>query len=125
MDFLKILQNKNFTPVKQDIVRARMPENKAQPAKQDAKPKVTPPKKPATDDAASTYKVKSSTGKEFTRRRKQASSEFYSMDSPSLLKAYDEAVTAGDDKKRKRVLYYFKKKGENVRQVRRKLNGSE
>ena len=114
MDFLKLLQNKNFTPVLEQTVT---------PAKQE--PKVTKQESSNAPGPNDSYKVKSSTGKEFTRRRKQSASQYYSMDDNTLLKSYDEAVNNSDDKKRKRTLYYIKKRGLKVRQLRRKLNGSE
>lgn len=124
MDFLKVLQNKNFAPTQQETVRQRQ---QAPKPKAEVAPKAYP-KKPTESKAnaeLNSYKVKSSKGKEFTRRRKAASSQYYDMDESSLLKEYDSAQTSGDDKKRKRVLYYAKKKGWTVRQLRRKSNGSE
>jgi hypothetical protein len=114
MDFLKLLQNKNFSPVVEQTMA---------PPKQE--PKVTKQENNNAPGPNDSYKVKSSTGKEFTRRRKQSSSQYYSMDDDTLLKSYDDAVNGNDDRKRKRTLYYIKKRGLKVRQLRRKLNGSE
>lgn len=126
MDFLKVLQNRNFSPVTREAVRQKAPAQA--PKTQAAKPK-TPAQgaqtKSEPNEKSNSYTVKSSKGKEFTRRRKQQASEYYDMADNNLLKAYDDAQTTGDDKKRKRVLYYVKKRGLKVRQMRRKLNGSE
>ena len=117
MNFLNLLQNTHLQQAQRPVVNkpAPKPVQKAQsaPASEQQKP------------VADTYKVKSSTGKEFTRRRKQASADYRAMQDNDLLKAYDDALESGDAKKRKRVLYYVKTRGLKVRQLRRKLNGSE
>ena len=93
MDFLKVLQNKNFGALQQQQqpVRTQAPKPTAQKA-QAATPKAAPAAakaQPKANEQLSCYKVKSSKGKEFNRRRKQTSSEFYDMPESNLLKAYD------------------------------------
>lgn len=122
MDFVNLLHNSNFQSVTKQVLAGSKPVNPQEPPK--------PKQKPTADLAkdsnqTQTYKVRSATGKEFNRRRKQSANEFYNMTNDQLLSAYDDADKNGDDKKRKRVLYYVRKRDLKVRQLRRKLNGSE
>jgi hypothetical protein len=122
MDFVNLLNNKNFSTVTRQVMAG------SRPVTQQEKPK--PQERHSADTVektkeVQTYRVVSSSGKEFNRRRKQSANEFYNMTNDQLLSAYDDADKTGDDKKRKRVLYYVRKRGVKVRQLRRKLNGSE
>lgn len=132
MDFASLLKNPHFAGLHQSNfnqkpapVSAPQKTQRTHSAAVDAG--FAPPKKTKSNPEVTgdVYKVKSSTGKEFNRRRKQSSSEYRSMADADLLKSYDDAMNTGDNKKRKRILYYVKSRGLKVRQMRRKLNGSE
>jgi hypothetical protein len=121
MNFLNLLQNTHLQQAQRPVVQRPSSQQPTKPVQKAHSAPQSEQPKPVAD----TYKVKSSTGKEFTRRRKQASADYRSMQDNDLLKAYDDALDSGDTKKRKRVLYYVRTRGLKVRQLRRKLNGSE